>query len=114
MPVYPLEEMLRLYVAGRVPLSGVWDWLAVFQWELTGDHESFAKEVEDALVYYHDDFLSEDDVRIWLSTLLEARTSKTVQYSWFTPPPLPRTVARFAASTGTSTVASECLVVMYA
>jgi len=110
--MFPLEEMLRLYVAGRIPLSEVWDWLAVFQWDLTGEDESLAKEVEDALVYYNDDFLSEDDVRIWLSTLLEARTSKTVKCSWFTRPPLPRRVTRVSELVGTSTNASERLVVI--
>jgi hypothetical protein len=112
MPVFPLEEMLRLYVSGRIPLSEIWDWLAVYQWDLTGVALELAKEVEDAIVYYNDDFLAEDDVRVWLSALLEARSSKSVRYSWLTPPPLPSKVARFSESTGTSTNASERLVVI--
>jgi hypothetical protein len=114
MTVFPLEEMIRLYLAGRLSLPEIWDWLAVYQWDLTGYDESLAKEVEDALVYYNDNYLSENDVRIWLSTLLEARTTKSVQYSWLTPPPLPSKVARFSESMGTSTSASERSVLVYA
>ena len=112
--MFPLEEMLRLYVVGRLSLFEIWDWLAVYQWDLTGVDLELAKEVEDAIVYYNDDFLAEDDVRIWLSTLLEARTTKSVLYSWLTPPPLPSKIVRFAESTGTSMGASESRVVIYA
>lgn len=83
--MFPLEEMLRLYLDGRLSLPEIWDWIAGYQWDLTGDDESLAKQVEDALVYYNDDYLIENYVRIWLSTLLEARTSKSVQYFWLTP-----------------------------
>ena len=65
-----LPTVVGSYLAAGLPLSAIWDWLALYQWDLKGDDLAFSDAVEDALIWFYDDYITEVGLQAWLVDIL--------------------------------------------